>query len=69
LAAKGFTQKVNIDYLIHLLSITRIASIRALFALTSIHKHFVHQMDVKTAFLNGDLEEEIYIYMTQPEGC
>ena len=45
----------------------RISSIRVLIALASIHKLIIHQMDVKTAFLNGDLEEEIY--MKQPEGC
>jgi len=38
-----------------------------LLALTSIHKFVIHQMDVKTTFLNGELEEEIY--MTQPKGC
>ena len=44
----------------------RITSIRILFALASTHDLYVHQMDVKTAFLNGDLNEEIY--MEQPEG-
>ncbi|RVW54011.1 Copia protein [Vitis vinifera] len=44
----------------------RTTSIRILFALASIHNLFVHQMDVKTAFLNGDLNEEVY--MEQPEG-
>ena len=43
---------------------TRITSIRLLFALAYIHDLVVHQMDVKTAFLNGKLEEEIY--MDQP---
>jgi len=38
-----------------------------LLALTSIHKLVIHQMDVKTIFLNRELEEEIY--MTQPVGC
>jgi len=38
-----------------------------LLALVFIHKLVIHQMDVKTTFLNGELEEQIY--MTQPEGC
>ena len=67
LVAKGFTQKQNIDYFDTFAPVTRISSIRVLIALASIHKLFIHQMDVKTAFLNGDLEEEIY--MEQPEGC
>jgi hypothetical protein len=67
LVAKGFTQKQNIDYFDTFAPVTRIASIRVLIALASIYKLVIHQMDVKTAFLNGDLEEEIY--MSQPEGC
>ena len=45
---------------------TRISSIRMLIAIAAIHNLELHQMDVKTAFLNGDLDEEIY--MEQPEG-
>lgn len=41
-------------------------SIRLLIAVAAIHDLKIHQMDVKTAFLNGDLDEEIY--MDQPEG-
>ncbi|XP_068492265.1 uncharacterized protein [Phaseolus vulgaris] len=67
LVAKGFTKKHNIDYFDTFAPVTRISSIRVLLALTSIHKLVIHQMDVKTTFLNGELEEEIY--MTQPEGC
>ena len=44
----------------------RISTIRLLIALASIHNLFIHQMDVKTAFLNGELEEEVY--MNQPQG-
>jgi len=67
LIAKGFTQKPNIDYFDTFTLVTRISSIRVLLVLTTTHKLVIHQMDVKTAFLNGDLLEEIY--MTQLEGC
>lgn len=67
LVAKGFSQKKDIDYFDTYAPVTRISSIRILIALASINKLIIHQMDVKTAFLNGDLEEEIY--MDQPEGC
>ena len=56
LVAKSYKQKYNADYFDTYSSITRIASIRILFAIASIYKLVVHQMDVKTAFLNGDLE-------------
>ena len=45
---------------------TRISSIRVLITIASVHNLVIHQMDVKTTFLNGELEEEIY--MDQPEG-
>ena len=46
---------------------TRISSLWVLIALTLVHNLVIHQMDVKTAFLNEELEEEIY--MDQPKGC
>ena len=66
LVAKGFTQKPNIDYFDTFALVARISSIRVLLALAATHKLVIHQMDVKNTFLNGDLEEEIY--MTQPQG-
>ena len=46
--------------------VARIATIRVLLAIASIQNLVIHQMDVKIAYLNGDLDEEIY--MEQPEG-
>jgi hypothetical protein len=66
LVAKGYTQQKGIDYFDTCSPVARISTIRVLLALAAIHKMIIHQMDVKTAFLNGDLEEEIY--MSQPEG-
>ena len=65
LVAKGYKQKYNVDYFDTCSSISRISFIRILFAIASIYKLVVHEMNVKTAFLNGDLEEEIY--MEQPK--
>ena len=67
LVAKGCSQKQNIDYFDTFSLVTRISSIHILIVLASIHKLFIHSMDVKTVFLNGDLEEEIY--MLQHKGC
>jgi hypothetical protein len=66
LVAKGFRQREGIDYFDTYAPVARITSIRVLIALASIYKLVVHQMDVKTAFLNEDLDEEVY--MDQPEG-
>ncbi|WJZ91115.1 hypothetical protein VitviT2T_010218 [Vitis vinifera] len=66
LVAKGFKQREGIDYFDTYVPVARTTSIRILFALASIHNPFVHQMDVKTTFLNEDLNEEVY--MEQPEG-
>ncbi|RVW39391.1 hypothetical protein VitviT2T_024278 [Vitis vinifera] len=66
LVAKGFKQREGIDYFDTYAPVARTTLIRILFALASIHNLFVHQMDVKTTFLNGDLNEEVY--MEQPEG-
>ena len=66
LVAKGYRQKEGVDFFDTYSPVTRITSIRMLIAIASIYGLEIHQMDVKTAFLNGDLDEEIY--MEQPEG-
>ncbi|GAU49932.1 hypothetical protein TSUD_408340 [Trifolium subterraneum] len=66
LLAKGFRQRENIDFFDTFSPVTRITSIRVFISIATLYNLIVHQMDVKTAFLNGDLEEEIY--MEQPEG-
>ena len=66
LVAKCFKQKVDLDFFDTFSSVTRITSIRLLIAIAIVFYLKIHQMDVKTAFLDGDLEEEIY--MDQPEG-
>ena len=66
LVAKGFTQLKYIDYFDTFALVARMTSIRLLIALAAIHSLVIHQMDVKTAFLNGDLDEEVY--MKQPDG-
>jgi hypothetical protein len=66
LVAKGFTQKKVEDYFDTYSLVARLPTIHVLLALATAYKLLVHQMDVKTTFLNGELEEEIY--MQQPEG-
>ena len=61
-------QKINkkeIDYFDTYAPVARITILKILVALASIHKLITHQMGVKTTFLNGELEEEIYINQHQ----
>ena len=66
LVIKGYKQREGLDYFDTYSPVTRISSIRMLIAIAAIHNLEIHQMDVKTTFLNGDLDEEIY--MEQLEG-
>nr|GEY63909.1 zinc finger, CCHC-type [Tanacetum cinerariifolium] len=66
LVIQGFRQKKGIDYFDTYAPVARITTIRLLLALAAIHNLVIHQMDVKTTFLNGDLDEEVYI--KQPKG-
>ncbi|XP_059431574.1 uncharacterized mitochondrial protein AtMg00820-like [Corylus avellana] len=60
LVAKGFRQSKGIDYFDTYASVARISSIRTLISLASISNLEIDQMDVKTAFLNGYLDEELF---------
>src|SRR5207244_2663779 len=66
LLAKGYTQKEGEDYFDTYSPVARLTTIRVLLSLAASYGLIVHQMDVKTTFLNGELEEEIY--MEQPDG-
>ena len=65
LVAQGFTQKFGQDYDETFCPVVRFESIRMLIGMAAQHGLKLHQMDVTAAFLNGDLEEEVY--MSQPE--
>ncbi|KAH9291809.1 hypothetical protein KI387_043002 [Taxus chinensis] len=64
--AKGFSQKEGIDYEETFAPVARYTSIRAVISFATQMGWQIHQMDVKTTFLNGELKEEVYI--EQPEG-
>jgi len=66
LVAKGFSQIPGVDYNDVFSPVLKHSSIRTFFGIVAMHNLELEQLDVKTAFLHGELDEEIY--MEQPEG-
>jgi hypothetical protein len=66
LVAKGYAQTYGIDYEKTYNLVAKMTTIRAIIAMATTKGWSLHQMDVKNAFLHGDLQEEVY--MEQPPG-
>ena len=61
LVAKGFSQAEGIDYDVTFAPVARLEAIRMFLAFVAHSNFKVYQMDVKSAFLNGELDEEVYV--------
>ena len=61
MVAKGYSQVHGIDYNETFAPVAKMDSIRLALAIEALKQGEVHHMDVKCAFLNGDLTEEIYM--------
>jgi hypothetical protein len=59
--ARGFSQVEGVDYDETFAPVARYTSIRTIIALATSMGWKLHQIDVKTSFLNGEIEEEVYI--------
>ncbi|GJZ48576.1 retrovirus-related pol polyprotein from transposon TNT 1-94 [Tanacetum coccineum] len=66
LVAKGYRQEEGINFEESFAPVARIEAIRIFIAYAASKNMTIYQMDVKTAFLNGELKEEVYV--SQPEG-
>ena len=66
LVAKGYTEIFGLDYEDTFSPMAKMAYVRLFIAITALQRWPLYQLDVKNSFLNGDLQEEIY--MEQPPG-
>ena len=65
MVARGFTQQPGIDFNETFAPVALMDTVRTVLAIVAQNKWFVHQMDAKLAFLNGYLEEEVYLEQPQ----
>ena len=65
LVVKGFTQTYNIDYTETFAPVAKLNTIRVLLSLATNLDWPLHQFDIKNAFLNGELEEEVFMTLHQ----
>jgi hypothetical protein len=65
LVAKGYVQLYGVDFEVFA-QVARLESVRLMIAIAAHRNWSIHHMDVKSAFLNGDLKEEVFV--TQPPG-
>jgi len=68
LVAQGFSQVPGVDYFDTFAPVAKLALIRTVLAMAARLDLKVHQVDVKGAYLNGDLTEDEVVYMRQPPG-